>query len=107
MNPDGRPLVERTCFRLVNALAFPINSVETARPLLRQPELADAEALMGIFWDPEVVDTSTRSPARDSESVLRCRCLFLQNLHATPHLQVQLRAERQSCITSSMLEPLA
>lgn len=43
------------CARLVNALALPINSVETARLLLRVPELADAEALMGIFWDPEVV----------------------------------------------------
>jgi RimJ/RimL family protein N-acetyltransferase len=32
------------------------NSVETARLLLRVPELADAEALMGIFWDPEVVE---------------------------------------------------
>jgi RimJ/RimL family protein N-acetyltransferase len=37
-------------------LAFPINSIETARLLLRVPELADAEALMGIFWDPEVVE---------------------------------------------------
>ena len=37
-------------------MAFPINSVETARLLLRVPELADAEALMGILWDPEVVE---------------------------------------------------
>jgi RimJ/RimL family protein N-acetyltransferase len=37
-------------------LAFPINSVETARLLLRGPELMDAEALMGILWDPEVVE---------------------------------------------------
>jgi RimJ/RimL family protein N-acetyltransferase len=37
-------------------LAFPINSVETARLLLRVPELADAEAFMGILWDPEVVE---------------------------------------------------
>jgi RimJ/RimL family protein N-acetyltransferase len=42
--------------RLVNALAFPNNSVETARLLLRVPELADAEAMMGIMWDPEVVE---------------------------------------------------
>jgi len=41
---------------LVNALVLPINSVETARLLLRVPELADAEALMGILWDPEVVE---------------------------------------------------
>lgn len=43
------------CVRLRNALALPLNSVETARLLLRVPELADAEALMGIFWDQEVV----------------------------------------------------
>ena len=42
--------------RLVNALAISINSVDTARLLLRVPELADAEALMGIIWDPEVVE---------------------------------------------------
>jgi RimJ/RimL family protein N-acetyltransferase len=38
------------------SLAVPITSVETARLLLRVPELADAESLMGIFWDPEVVE---------------------------------------------------
>src|SRR5207247_3219721 len=32
-----------------------MTSVETARLLLRVPALADAEALMGILWDPEVV----------------------------------------------------
>ena len=37
-------------------MALPINSVETPRLLLRVPELADAEALMGILWDPEVVE---------------------------------------------------
>jgi RimJ/RimL family protein N-acetyltransferase len=37
-------------------LALPLNSVETARLLLRVPELADAEALMDILWDPEVVE---------------------------------------------------
>jgi hypothetical protein len=37
-------------------LAFPINSIETARLLLRMPELTDAEALMGVLWDPEVVE---------------------------------------------------
>jgi RimJ/RimL family protein N-acetyltransferase len=37
-------------------VAIPINSVETTRLLLRVPELADAEALMGILWDPEVVE---------------------------------------------------
>jgi hypothetical protein len=42
--------------RLVNVLAISINSVETARLLLRVPELADAEALMGIIRDPEVVE---------------------------------------------------
>jgi RimJ/RimL family protein N-acetyltransferase len=37
-------------------LAISINSVETARLLLRVPELGDAEALMGIMWDPQVVE---------------------------------------------------
>jgi RimJ/RimL family protein N-acetyltransferase len=37
-------------------LAVPINAVETARLLLRVPVLDDANALMGIFWDPEVVE---------------------------------------------------
>jgi RimJ/RimL family protein N-acetyltransferase len=32
-----------------------ITAVETSRLLLRVPELADAEALMGIMWDPQVV----------------------------------------------------
>jgi RimJ/RimL family protein N-acetyltransferase len=36
-------------------LIVPLNSVETRRLLLRVPELTDAEALMGILWDPEVV----------------------------------------------------
>jgi len=30
-------------------------AVETGRLVLRLPQLADAEALMSIFWDPEVV----------------------------------------------------
>jgi RimJ/RimL family protein N-acetyltransferase len=42
--------------RLGNALANPLSSVETTRLLLRVPELADAEALMAIIWDPEVVE---------------------------------------------------
>ena len=37
-------------------MAIPISSVDTARLLLRVPELVDAEALMGIIWDPEVVE---------------------------------------------------
>ncbi len=40
---------------MVNALALPITSVETARLPLRVPELADAQVLMGVFWDQEVV----------------------------------------------------
>jgi RimJ/RimL family protein N-acetyltransferase len=36
-------------------VTVPTSPVETARLLLRVPELADAEALMGILWDPEVV----------------------------------------------------
>jgi RimJ/RimL family protein N-acetyltransferase len=34
----------------------PVNSVDTPRLLLRVPEPLDAEAFMGIFWDPEVVE---------------------------------------------------
>jgi RimJ/RimL family protein N-acetyltransferase len=37
-------------------LALSIATVETARLLLRVPELADAEPLTGVFWDPEVVE---------------------------------------------------
>ena len=37
-------------------MTFASSSVETARLLLRVPHLADAEALMGILWDPEVVE---------------------------------------------------
>jgi RimJ/RimL family protein N-acetyltransferase len=37
-------------------VGLPTNSIETARLLLRVPELADAEPFMGIFWDPEVVE---------------------------------------------------
>ncbi len=40
---------------LKGPLVFPTSSVETARLLLRVPELAEAEALIRIFWDPEVV----------------------------------------------------
>lgn len=36
-------------------VGFPSQSVDTARLVLRVPALTDAEALMGIFWDPEVV----------------------------------------------------
>jgi RimJ/RimL family protein N-acetyltransferase len=43
-------------FRLVNVVAILIKSIETARLLLRVPELADAEAFMDILWDPEVVE---------------------------------------------------
>ena len=37
-------------------MTLPIDSVETSRLLLRVPQLADAEPLMGIMWDPEVVE---------------------------------------------------
>jgi len=36
-------------------VTVPTTSVETARLLLRIPELADTESLMGIMWDPQVV----------------------------------------------------
>ena len=41
---------------ILRTVPFPIHSVETTRLLLRVPELADAQALMGIIWDPEVVE---------------------------------------------------
>jgi RimJ/RimL family protein N-acetyltransferase len=37
-------------------LDLPVDSIETARLLLRVPELPDAEALMDILWDLEVVE---------------------------------------------------
>jgi RimJ/RimL family protein N-acetyltransferase len=40
---------------LVDTVTAPINSVETARLLLRVPQPADAAALMDILWEPEVV----------------------------------------------------
>jgi len=46
----------RAAISFVAVIAFTINSVETRRLLLRVPEPADAEALMGILWDPEVVE---------------------------------------------------
>ena len=32
-----------------------VTAIATARLMLRVPELADAEPLMGVLWDPEVV----------------------------------------------------
>jgi RimJ/RimL family protein N-acetyltransferase len=55
-------------------MAISINSVETARLLLRVPELADAEALMGIIWDPEVVErkqVTLREPPGGFELALK------------------------------------
>jgi RimJ/RimL family protein N-acetyltransferase len=37
-------------------LTSPSSWVETPRLVLRAPHLTDASALMGIFWDPEVVE---------------------------------------------------
>jgi RimJ/RimL family protein N-acetyltransferase len=36
-------------------VSFTISTVETARLLLRAPKLTDAEPLMAILWDPELV----------------------------------------------------
>jgi len=55
-------------------MAISINSVETARLLLRVPELADAEALMAILWDPEVVErkqVTLREPPGGLELALK------------------------------------
>src|SRR5688572_31372409 len=41
--------------RFSTPVASAITSISTARLLLRVPELADAEPLMAVFWDPEVV----------------------------------------------------
>lgn len=40
----------------MNVQGHSTSSVETARLLLRMPELSDAQAFMGILWDPEVVE---------------------------------------------------
>lgn len=54
---DGSAYATRNRFaRLDHALAIPIDPVETGRLLLRVPELADAEALMDIIWDPDLVE---------------------------------------------------
>jgi RimJ/RimL family protein N-acetyltransferase len=37
-------------------VSAPIQPVETARVILRVPELADAEAFMDVIWDPQVVE---------------------------------------------------
>lgn len=37
-------------------MVLPTHPVDTARLLLRVPEPADAATLMGVFWDPEVVE---------------------------------------------------
>jgi RimJ/RimL family protein N-acetyltransferase len=52
----------------------PASSVATTRLLLRVPELADAEALTGIFWDPEVVEqkqVTLREPPGGLDLALR------------------------------------
>jgi RimJ/RimL family protein N-acetyltransferase len=49
LDTSGRSINSRT-------VGVPIGPVETARLQLRVPELGDAEALMGILWDPEVVE---------------------------------------------------
>ena len=57
-----------------HALDLPITSVETARLLLRVPEPADAQALMGIFWDQEVVQqkqVTLREPPGGLELALK------------------------------------
>lgn len=55
-------------------MALPINSIETTRLLLRVPELADTKALMGIMWDPEVVEqkqVTLREPPGGLDLALR------------------------------------
>lgn len=55
-------------------MTFASSSVETARLLLRVPQLADAAALMGILWDPEVVEqrqVTLREPPGGLELALK------------------------------------
>jgi len=54
-------------------LEIPV-AIETARLLLRVPELADAEPFMGILWDPEVVarkQVTLTEPPGDLELALK------------------------------------
>jgi RimJ/RimL family protein N-acetyltransferase len=74
-------------------LAIPITSVETARLLLRLPALADAEVLMGIFWDPEVVEqkqVTLREPPGGLDLALKNSTDMLR--------QWQLRGYGQWCV---------
>jgi RimJ/RimL family protein N-acetyltransferase len=48
---------ESSCRELKSlGMTLAIDPVQTPRLLLRVPDVGDATALMGIFWDPEVVE---------------------------------------------------
>src|SRR5438105_1077830 len=48
-------VIETSFGYLRSAIIKEVQPLQTARLSLRVPELADAEPLMDIFWDPEVV----------------------------------------------------
>jgi hypothetical protein len=55
-------------------VALPTNFIDTARLILRVPGLSGAEALMGIIWDPEVVEqkqVTLREPPRGLELAVK------------------------------------
>jgi ribosomal-protein-alanine N-acetyltransferase len=74
-------------------VTVPVDAVETARLLLRVPADADAEALMGILWDPEVVAqkkvTLTKPPGGLDQAVKNTRGMIRQ---------WQLRGYGQWCV---------
>ena len=83
----------RAAISFVAVIAFTINSVETRRLLLRVPEPADAEALMGILWDPEVVErkqVTLREPPGGLDLALKNTRDMLQ--------QWELRGYGQWCV---------
>jgi RimJ/RimL family protein N-acetyltransferase len=75
------------------ALLPPSTSIETARLLLRVPQLADAEALMTILWDPEVVQqkqVTLHEPPGDLELALKNTSTMIR--------QWELRGYGQWCV---------
>ena len=78
-------------------MTLPASSIETPRLLLRVPELADAQALMDILWDPEAVEqkqVTLSEPPGGFDLALRNTKEMIQQwelrggacLHDRPHL---------------------
>ena len=71
----------------------PTQSIETARLVLRPPKLEDAQALMDVMWDPEVVEqkqVTLFEPPGDVELALRNTSDMLR--------QWELRGYGQWCV---------